>query len=181
MLPVKLSNHYYQLLPLLTISLLSSTISGAKIRNKPKEILEKQEGHVFNLSSSSNVLKENKIYIAANRLHQIDPHSLSSFLYSSNGFNFLKRKLNKSNTFPLQHKNNIEELRTSIIADSIDGTISTIGIIKNLPEVFRREVDCYSNKNCKLLPDWYLSLPACLQSASESYPYTTKNFIKYCL
>jgi len=105
---------------------------------------------------------------------------VSRFLYSDAGVKFLKNATNSY--FPYYSMNTyaVQALRSAIIFDAKDGSISSAGIMKALPTDFRLADFCntYSGSQnicaegrcqpgtaqCTSLLSWYVFLPACIQA-----------------
>ena len=103
---------------------------------------------------------------------------VSRFLYSDTGVIFLQNQT--KSYFPVRKMSEsaVPALRSAIIADSVDGSLSAIGIMANLPVAFRlgdgfgtfdgRQNVCASGlcqgAQCTSLLSWYVFLPACVQA-----------------
>ncbi len=111
---------------------------------------------------------------------------VSRFLYSDAGVKFLKNA--SSSYFPYWSMNTyaVQALRSAIIADAKDGTISSAGIMKALPTDFRLADFCNTytgsqnicaegrcqagTAQCTSLLSWYVFLPACIQANQMADP-----------
>ncbi len=111
---------------------------------------------------------------------------VSRFLYSDAGVKFLKNATNSY--FPYYSMNTyaVQALRSAIISDSKDGSISSAGIMKALPTDFRLADFCNTytgaqnicaegrcqagTAQCTSLLSWYVFLPACIQANQMADP-----------
>ncbi len=113
--------------------------------------------------------------------YDVDVVGVSDFLYSDAGVKFLKKAT--TSYFPYYSMNTyaVQALRSAIISDAVDGSISAAGIMKALPVDFRladfcntytgAQALCTDNSGCKpgtgqctSLLSWYVFLPACIQA-----------------
>lgn len=115
---------------------------------------------------------------------------VSRFLYSDAGVKFLKNAT--ASYFPYWSMNTyaVQALRSAIIADAADGSISSRGIMTALPTDFRladfcntysgaqnicAEGRCKEGSNqCTSLLSWYVFLPACIQANQQQEPVAQK-------
>ncbi len=111
---------------------------------------------------------------------------VSRFLYSDAGVKFLKNATNSY--FPYYSMNTyaVQALRSAIISDARDGSISSAGIMKALPTDFRLADFCNTytgsqnicaegrcqagTAQCTSLLSWYVFLPACIQANQMADP-----------
>jgi hypothetical protein len=111
---------------------------------------------------------------------------VSRFLYSDAGVKFLKNATNSY--FPYYSMNTyaVQALRSAIIFDAKDGSISSAGIMKALPTDFRLADFCNTytgaqnicaegrcqpgTAQCTSLLSWYVFLPACIQANQMTDP-----------
>ncbi len=111
---------------------------------------------------------------------------VSRFLYSDAGVKFLKNATNSY--FPYYSMNTyaVQALRSAIISDAKDGSISSAGIMKALPTDFRLADFCNTytgaqnicaegrcapgTAQCTSLLSWYVFLPACIQANQMADP-----------
>ncbi len=111
---------------------------------------------------------------------------VSRFLYSDAGVKFLKNATNSY--FPYYSMNTyaVQALRSAIISDAKDGSISSAGIMKALPTDFRLADFCNTytgaqnicaegrcqagTAQCSSLLSWYVFLPACIQANQMADP-----------
>ena len=120
------------------------------------------------------------------KTYSVDLVGVSRFLYSDAGVKFLK---NASNSyFPYYSMNTyaVQALRSAIIADAADGSISSFGIMSALPTDFRLADFCNTytgaqnicaegrcqegTAQCTSLLSWYVFLPACIQANQQADP-----------
>ncbi len=115
------------------------------------------------------------------KTYEVDLVGVSRFLYSKNGVKFLKNATRSYFPYWKMTKTAVPALRSAIIADSIDGNLSSAGIMANLPVDFRladtcgtydgaqnvcAEGQCQGDQQCTSLLSWYVFLPACIQANS---------------
>ena len=113
------------------------------------------------------------------KTYEVDIVGVSRFLYSDDGVAFLDDQT--KSYFPYWQKKNtaVVALRSAIIADAVDGSISSAGIMKELPVDFRLAdngvtdgsqnvcaPDKVSGDQATSLLSWYVFLPACVQANS---------------
>ncbi len=114
------------------------------------------------------------------KTYDVDLIGVSRFLYSDNGVKFLKKAT--ASYFPYYSMNTyaVQALRSAIIADAADGSLSSAGIMKALPTDFRLADFCGTytgaqnicvegrckpgSAQCTSLFSWYVFLPACVQA-----------------
>jgi hypothetical protein len=112
--------------------------------------------------------------------YSVDLVGVSNFLYSPAGVKFLKNAT--ASYFPYWTMNTyaVQALRSAIIKDAIDGSISAVGIMRALPVDFRLADFCNTytgaqnicaegrcqagTAQCTSLLSWYVFLPACIQA-----------------
>lgn len=115
------------------------------------------------------------------KTYEVDLVGVSRFLYSPDGVKFLKTATRSYFPYWKMTKTAVPALRSAIIADSIDGSLSSAGIMANLPVDFRladtcgtydgaqnvcAEGQCQGDAQCTSLLSWYVFLPACIQANS---------------
>ena len=115
------------------------------------------------------------------KTYAVDIIGVARFLYSNEGVKFLKDQTRSYFPYWTMTPTAVVALRSAIIADSIDGEISSAGIMAELPVDFRLADTCSSydgNQNvcasnhcegdaqCTSLLSWYVFLPACIQANS---------------
>ena len=112
--------------------------------------------------------------------YDVDLVGVSRFLYSDAGVKFLKNATNSYFPYWTMDTYAVQALRSAIIADAVDGSISSAGIMRALPVDFRladfcntysgaqnicAEGRCAAGTNqCTSLLSWYVFLPACIQA-----------------
>jgi hypothetical protein len=114
------------------------------------------------------------------KTYDVDLIGVTRFLYSDNGVKFLKKAT--ASYFPYYSMNTyaVQALRSAIIADAADGSLSSAGIMKALPTDFRLADFCNTytgaqnicaegrckpgSAQCTSLFSWYVFLPACVQA-----------------
>ena len=115
-----------------------------------------------------------------NKTYDVDLIGVSKFLYSDAGVKFLKNAT--ASYFPYWSMNTyaVQALRSAIISDAADGTISSAGIMRALPTDFRLADFCNTytgaqnicaegrckagTAQCTSLLSWYVFLPACIEA-----------------
>ena len=113
--------------------------------------------------------------------YSVDIIGVSRFLYSDEGVKFLKDQTASYFPYWRMKKTAVVALRSAIIADSIDGEISSASIMAALPVDFRladtcgtytgaqnvcAPDKCEGDAQCTSLLSWYVFLPACVQANS---------------
>lgn len=110
------------------------------------------------------------------RNYDVDLIGVSRFLYSEEGEQFLDEQTRSYFPYWMKKKTAVVALRSAIIADSVDGEISSAGILKALPVDFALADNGASDGSqnvCKpgldaprdtSLLSWYVFLPACVQA-----------------
>ena len=116
------------------------------------------------------------------KTYDVDIVGVSRFLYSSDGVKFLKDQTRSYFPYWKMKKTAVVALRSAIIADSVDGKLSSAGIMGNLPVDFRladtcgtydgaqnvcAPDKCEGDAQCTSLMSWYVFLPACVQANSQ--------------
>jgi hypothetical protein len=120
------------------------------------------------------------------KTYNVDLVGVSRFLYSDAGVKFLKNATNSY--FPYWSMNTyaVQALRSAIIKDAADGSISSAGIMRALPTDFRLADFCNTytgaqnicaegrcqagTAQCTSLLSWYVFLPACIQANQLADP-----------
>ena len=115
------------------------------------------------------------------KTYAVDIIGVHRFLYSDDGVRFLKDQTRSYFPNWKMKSTSVVALRSAIIADSIDGEISSAGILAELPVDFRladtcgthdgiqnfcAPNHCEGDAQCTSLLSWYVFLPACLQANS---------------
>merc|ERR1712216_454926 len=116
------------------------------------------------------------------KTYDVDIVGVSRFLYSDDGVKFLKDQTASYFPYWRMKKTAVVALRSAIIADSIDGEISSASIMAALPVDFRladtcgtytgaqnvcAPDKCEGDAQCTSLLSWYVFLPACVQANSQ--------------
>ncbi len=125
-----------------------------------------------------------------NKTYDVDLVGVSKFLYSDAGVKFLKNAT--ASYFPYWSMNTyaVQALRSAIISDAGDGTISSAGIMRALPTDFRLADFCNTytgaqnicaegrckagTAQCTSLLSWYVFLPACIEANQILEPVATR-------
>ena len=115
------------------------------------------------------------------KTYAVDIIGVSRFLYSDDGVRFLKDQTRSYFPHWKMKSTSVVALRSAIVADSIDGEISSAGIMAELPVDFRladtcgtydgtqnvcAPHHCEGDAQCTSLLSWYVFLPACIQTNS---------------
>ena len=113
--------------------------------------------------------------------YSVDVVGVARFLYSKDGVKFLKDQTASYFPYWKMKSTSVVALRSAIIADSIDGKISSASIMAALPVDFRladtcgtytgaqnvcAPDKCEGDAQCTSLLSWYVFLPACVQANS---------------
>ena len=105
---------------------------------------------------------------------------LANFLYSPAGVAFLQRQTQAFRPLMARGRDvRVEGLRAAILRTAKSGTISAMGILRELPTNFVVELGGLPTQRCSSLPcvnpvqctstmSWLVFLPACLQAASSN-------------
>ena len=126
--------------------------------------------------------KIDEIRIGMNRKYSVDIVSVSRYLNSESGIEFLKGQT--ASYYPRWGKQGaaVVALRSAILADSADGKISSVGIMASLPVEFSFSDSlsnnyirggicapsmCDGHEQCNSLLSWYVFLPACIYVNSQ--------------
>jgi hypothetical protein len=120
------------------------------------------------------------------KTYDVDLVGVSRFLYSDEGVKFLKNAT--ASYFPYWSMDTyaVQALRSAIIKDAEDGSISSAGIMASLPTDFRLADFCGTytgaqnicaegrceegTAQCTSLLSWYVFLPACVQANQMTDP-----------
>ena len=113
------------------------------------------------------------------KTYEVDIIGVSRFLYSDDGEAFLDDQTKSYFPYWQKKKTATVALRSAIIADAVDGSISSAGILNELPVDFRLAdngvtdgsqnvcaPDKVSGDQATSLLSWYVFLPACVQANS---------------
>ena len=106
---------------------------------------------------------------------------VARFLYSKKGYKFLENQTKSYFPYWGMKKTAVQALRSAIVLDSVDGKLSSAGIMKMLPVDMRladtcgtfdgaqnvcAQGKCQGDQQCTSLLSWYVFLPACVQANS---------------
>ena len=115
------------------------------------------------------------------KTYEVDVVGVSRFLYSTDGVKFLKDQTRSYFPYWKMKSTAVVALRSAIILDSADGSLSSAGIMSYLPVDFRLADTCNTydgvqnvcapdkcegDAQCTSLLSWYVFLPACVQANS---------------
>lgn len=107
---------------------------------------------------------------ALQKQHDVDVVAVANYLYSPEGVAFIQEGLGGNNYTPYRSQaNQVQAVRSAIIADSADGQLSGFGMMANLPTDQRLQGPmraCISNGNSAQetsLMSWYATTPTCIQ------------------
>jgi len=114
------------------------------------------------------------------RSYTVDFLAVSRFLNSEAGERFLRRATTSYGPYDRMNTTAVPALRSAILSDAVDGSISSAGILRALPTAFRLADNgnghtggqpicapghCRSGTaQCTSLLSWYAFLPACIQA-----------------
>jgi len=111
--------------------------------------------------------------------YSVELNAVAAFLNSEPGVLWLRNQTRSYTPFATLRANAATALRSAILADSVDGSISAAGIMAALPTDFRltkgyRDLDgvqnvcaiarCEDPEQCTSLLSWFYFLPACVQA-----------------
>lgn len=117
--------------------------------------------------------------------YDVDLIGVHRFLYSDEGVRFLKNQTTSYFPYHSMTEYSVQALRSAIIADARNGSISSAGIMANLPVDMRladfcgtytgaqnvcAEGQCQGEAQCTSLLSWYVFLPACIQANQAVAP-----------
>jgi len=141
-----------------------------------------------------------EIRAGMNKPYKVDFLSVANFLYSTPGIQFLDEQTRSYVPYWTLKQDAVVALRSAIMADALDGAISSAGILAALPGDFRlADTDRFDGKQnvcdrvrattpaqSTSLLSWYVFLPSCIQakqvavaSPSQSSPSgTTQKSVK---
>ena len=116
--------------------------------------------------------------------YNVDLRAVTRYLYSNAGVDFLKAATVNYYPYRSMGSTSVQALRSAIIKDSVDGSISSIGIMRALPTDFRlaegpqavgAEGRCKPQTGqCTSLLSWYVFLPARIQASQVPDPFLDK-------
>lgn len=121
---------------------------------------------------------EDQLRVALAKPYGIELVPLARFLYSPAGVAFLQQQTRAFR--PLKSRRGdlrVEGLRAAILRNAEGGTLSAMGILRQLPTDFVVElggvgvarcssVPCTNPQQCRSVLSWLVFLPACLQAAA---------------
>ena len=116
--------------------------------------------------------------------YTVDLRAVTRYLYSNAGVDFLKTATLNYYPYRSMGSTSVQALRSAIIKDAVDGSISSIGIMRALPTDFRlaegpqavgAEGRCKpQTAQCTSLLSWYVFLPARIQASQVPDPFLDK-------
>ena len=120
---------------------------------------------------------EADLRVALAKPYSVDYLALSRFLNSKAGEAFLVQQSQAYKPLKASGKVGIEALRYAILENAKSGTISAMGILKQLPVpmafnlsgppiVRCSSLPCDKPEQCRSVLSWWIFLPACLQAAA---------------
>ena len=126
--------------------------------------------------------KFDEIRMGMNRKYSVDIVGVSRYLNSESGIEFLKGQTASYSPRWGKKSTAVVALRSAILADSMDGKISSAGIMASLPVEFSFSDSlnnnsiqsgicapkmCNGREQCNSLLSWYVFLPACICANSK--------------
>ena len=119
-----------------------------------------------------------EILAGMNKPYKVDFLSVANFLYSTPGIQFLDEQTRSYVPYWTLKQDAVVALRSAIMADALDGSISSAGILAALPVDFRlADTDRFDGKQnvcdrvrattptqSTSLLSWYVFLPSCIQA-----------------
>jgi len=127
-----------------------------------------------------------ELRVALVKPYTVEFTALSRFLYSPEGEAFLREATRSYVPYGGQGSTAVAALRSAILRDGADGSISSVGIMRALPTSFRladtgpgrngAQILCARGRcregtgQCTSLFSWYAFLPACLQARQRPDP-----------
>jgi hypothetical protein len=119
-----------------------------------------------------------EIRAGMNKPYSVDFLSVANFLYSAPGVQFLDEQTRSYVPYWTLKQDAVVALRSAIMADALDGSISSAGILAALPVDFRlADTDSFDGKQnvcdrvrattpaqSTSLLSWYVFLPSCIQA-----------------
>ena len=120
---------------------------------------------------------EEDLRVALAKPYSVDYLALSRFLNSEAGEAFLVQQSQAYKPLKASGKVGIEALRYAILENAKSGTLSAMGILKQLPVpmafnlsgspiVRCSSLPCDKPEQCRSVLSWWIFLPACLQAAA---------------
>ena len=126
--------------------------------------------------------KNDEIRMGMNRKYSVNIVNISRYLSSESGIEFLKGQTASFSPRRGKKSTAVVALRSAILADSMDGKISSASIMASLPVEFSFSDSlsynyilngicapsmCNGNEQCNSLLSWYVFLPACIYASSK--------------
>ena len=117
-----------------------------------------------------------EIHFGMTKVYDVNPLGVARFLYSNAGAEFLVEQTKSYSPFWMKNNSAVVALRSAIMADAADGTLSSAGIMTRLPVAFAladNGAAAGGQNVCKpglkpprdtSLLSWYVFLPACIQA-----------------
>jgi len=121
---------------------------------------------------------EDQLRVALAKPYGVELVPLARFLYSPAGVAFLQQQTRAFRPLKSQRSDlRVEGLRAAILRDAQGGTLSVMGILRQLPTDFVVELGgvgvarcsslpCTNPQQCRSVLSWLVFLPACLQAAA---------------
>ena len=121
---------------------------------------------------------EDQLRVALAKPYSVELVPLARFLYSPAGVAFLERQTRAFRPLKVQgHDLRVQGLRAAILRNGKGGTVSAMGILRELPTDFVVELGgagvercsslpCTNPQQCRSVLSWLVFLPACLQAAA---------------
>ncbi len=121
---------------------------------------------------------DDQLRVAMAKLYSVELVALARFLYAPAGVAFLQQQTRAFRPLKAQRRDlRVEGLRAAILRDAEDGTLSAMGILRQLPTDFVVELGgvgvarcsslpCTNPQQCRSVLSWLVFLPACLQAAA---------------
>jgi hypothetical protein len=113
--------------------------------------------------------------------YTVNLRAVTRYLYSNAGVDFLKTATLNNYPYRSMGTTSVQALRSAIIEDSVDGSISSIGIMRSQPTNFRlieglqavgAEGRCKpQTAQCTSLLSWSVFLPARIQTSQVPDPF----------
>lgn len=115
------------------------------------------------------------LQVALQKQYEVEVAAVTNYLYSPEGVAFLSEGIGGNNYTPYRSQiNQVQAVRSAIIADAADGQLSGYGMMANLPTDQRLQGSmraCIgsgdSARETSLL-SWYATTPACLQQRTAA-------------
>ncbi|MCS5705382.1 alpha/beta hydrolase [Synechococcus sp. FGCU-3] len=122
-----------------------------------------------------------ELQAALQKQHDVDVTAVANYLYSPAGVAFLSEGVGGNNYTPYRSQaNQVQAVRSAIIADAADGQLSGYGMMANLPTDQRLQGPmkaCISSGNSAQetsLMSWYATTPTCIQQrTAQAAPEVT--------